>query len=161
MTPVFDVIAGLPVHALVVHAAVVLVPLMAVVTFAVALRPSWRGGPASRWVALANLILVGICYVARLSGKNLQARLSQVAGGTVAAQHGRYGTLLWLFALALFLVALLIVMLGSRTGALAWLTIGLAGVVGVAAIGWTVLTGDSGARAVWEPIIANTKPPGG
>jgi uncharacterized membrane protein len=80
VTPVFDVIAGLPVHALVVHAVVVLLPLMAVVTFVVALRPAWRRGPVARWVALADLIVVGIAYVARLSGKNLQARLSALQG---------------------------------------------------------------------------------
>ena len=161
MTPVFDVIAGLPVHALVVHAVVVLLPLMAVVTFVVALRPAWRRGPVARWVALADLIVVGIAYVARLSGKNLQARLSALQGKTIAEQHGKYGTLLWLFALALFVVALLVVLLGSRGGVLAVLTVVLVGVVGAAAIGWTVITGDSGARAVWEQTIANTKPPGG
>ena len=39
---VFDLINGLPVHPLVVHAVVVLVPLAALGTIAIALRPAWR-----------------------------------------------------------------------------------------------------------------------
>jgi hypothetical protein len=39
---VFDTITGLPVHALVVHATVVLVPLLAIVTVVVALRDRLR-----------------------------------------------------------------------------------------------------------------------
>jgi len=30
-------------------------------------------------------------------------------------------------------------------------------VAGLAAVGWTVLTGDSGARAVWETVIDSTQ----
>jgi hypothetical protein len=44
---------------------------------------------------------------------------------------------------------------------LAVLTIVLVGVVGGGRDRVDVITGDSGARAVWEQTIANTKPPGG
>ena len=38
----FDTIDGLPVHALVVHAVVVLLPLALLGTIAIAVRPAWR-----------------------------------------------------------------------------------------------------------------------
>ena len=43
----------------------------------------------------------------------------------------------------------------------AGLTITLAALTGGAAIGWVFITGDSGARAVWEKTIQSTRPPGG
>ena len=49
---VFDTIFGLPTHTLVNHAAVVLVPLAAIATIAVALRPRWRERYAG-WMVLA------------------------------------------------------------------------------------------------------------
>ena len=38
----FDLINGIPLHPLVVHAVVVLLPLAVLGTIAIALRPSWR-----------------------------------------------------------------------------------------------------------------------
>src|SRR3954449_5828426 len=94
----FDTIAGLPVHVLVVHAVVVLLPLMSVVTVAVAVRRRWRS--AAPWVVLADAAVVGLCYAAKESGEALQARLSQFTPD-VAENHGRHGDRLWYFAIAL------------------------------------------------------------
>src|SRR5215210_6675974 len=94
----FDTISGLPVHVLVVHAVVVLLPLMAVVTVAVALRRGWRS--AAPWVVLADAVVVGLAYVAKKSGEVLQKRLSQFTPN-VAEDHATHGDILWYFALAL------------------------------------------------------------
>src|SRR3954453_11664753 len=110
----FDTISGLPVHILVGHAVVVLVPLMAVVTMAVAVRRRWRS--AAPWVVLADAVVVGLSYGAKESGEALQARLSQFTPN-VAEDHGKHGDGLWYFALAL-LVAAVLVWLTSRSARL-------------------------------------------
>ena len=49
----FDLINGLPVHTLVVHAVVVLVPLTALGTIALAVRPGGGTATARSWSASA------------------------------------------------------------------------------------------------------------
>jgi hypothetical protein len=152
---VFDTIAGLPLHPLAVHAVVVLLPLMSVVTALVAIRPAWRARLAV-WVVIADALVVACCFVARQSGERFQARLSALgSGGTVAVSHGREGSLLPLFALALFVAAVVVWFTGRRPG-LAMFGVLLAVVTGLAAIGWTVVVGDSGARAVWGSVIRSS-----
>ena len=152
----FDTVAGLPVHALVVHAVVVLLPLMSVVTVLTALLRRWR--PLALWVAGADAAVFVASFAARQSGEKLQARLTQLSGTTVAADHGRYGSWLWLFALAL-VVAALAVHLAGRRPALLPVAIGLTVVAALGATGWTVLVGDTGARALWADTIKNTRAP--
>lgn len=145
----FDTFAGLPMHALVVHAAVVLLPLMSLVTIAVAVRPAWRA--AALPVVVADALVLGCAFVAKESGEALQHRL----GGKVAVQHGQDGSLVPWFALAL-LVAAVVVWLARTRPALTVLSAVLALVTGVAAIAWTIKTGDSGAREVWSGVMAST-----
>jgi hypothetical protein len=151
----FDTIAGLPVHALVVHAVVVGLPLVAAGTVLVTAVRRWRA--AAGWVALADAALVPLALLARQSGLTLQRRLSQFNPG-VAAGHGRQGRQLWLFALALAVAAGLAWWAARRDrwrgAALVLVVLAAAG-----AVGWTVVVGDSGARAVWEQTIRNTHAP--
>ena len=149
----FDTITGLPVHALVVHGVVVLVPLMALVTIAVAVRAPWR--PLARYVAGVNVLLLVLAFVARQSGLALQTRLSKFGANDLITTHANYGKVLPLFVLGL-VVAAVVVMLANTRPQLVVVGIVLAVVTGLAALGWTVLTGDSGARAVWEQTISNT-----
>src|SRR5919199_3284502 len=107
----FDTISGLPVHVLVVHAVVVLLPLMAVATVAVAVRRGWRS--AAPWVVLVDAAVVGLAYVAKESGEVLQKRLAQFTPD-VAQDHAKHGDLVPYFAVAL-LVAAVLVWLTSRS----------------------------------------------
>ena len=67
----FDTVLGLPVHALVVHGVVVLLPLMAIVTAVVACVPRWRARAA--WpVVVVDAGMVAMTLVARQSGEALQ-----------------------------------------------------------------------------------------
>jgi hypothetical protein len=149
----FDTITGLPVHALVVHAVVVLLPLMSLVTFVVAFRAAWRS--ALPFVVVADFLVFLSTFVARQSGQALQGRLSRLTQQPVATEHGERGTLLIWFALALVVVAAIAWAI-ARSGGSMMPALALVAVVGLAATGWTVLTGDSGARAVWKDTIANT-----
>ena len=151
----FDTISGLPVHVLVVHAVVVLLPLMAVVTVAVAVRRGWRS--AAPWVVLADAVVVGLAYAAKESGEVLQERLGQFTPN-VAEDHGKHGDLVPYFALAL-VVAAVLVWLTSRSARLVPVAVAVAVLTGVGALWWTYLTGESGARAVWGDTVQNTKAP--
>jgi hypothetical protein len=155
---VLDLFDGLPVHALVLHATVVLLPLMALATVLVAIVPRWRGTPAAV-VCVIDAALIGLVWVTAESGNNLQIRLSQQAGEVIAKQHGERGGLMIWFAVALFAASLLTVLLGRRGGLLAGVSIVVAIAVAAGAVGWTVYTADAGARAVWEETMRNTQPP--
>jgi hypothetical protein len=141
-------INGLPLHALVVHAAVVFGPLAALagVLYAV---PRWRD--RLRWplVVSVGIALVSI-WVAYLSGQNLKE--ANTFGGELAAlvqtHEDRAGTLRLLvsgFAAASFVAA----WQHSRTGAVRMLLAGLVAVLAILTGIWTGLTGDAGAQIAW------------
>ncbi|MFI7588369.1 DUF2231 domain-containing protein [Spongisporangium articulatum] len=153
----FDTIAGLPVHILVVHAAVVLVPLMALVTLAFTVRPKWR--PGLVWAVLGDALCVVVSLVAKESGEHFEHRLG-LQGTKAVEEHAEYGDKLFVFAVALLVAAVVAWVLVARrpapgTGAVAAAVL-IVVVAGVAATTWTVLTGDSGSRAVWEDVVKNT-----
>ncbi|KQU70750.1 DUF2231 domain-containing protein [Phycicoccus sp. Root101] len=154
----FDTVLGLPVHALVVHGVVVLLPLMALVTLVWA----WRrpGRATAGWlVVAADAVVMVMTFVAKQSGEALQRRL----GGQAAVEHGHLAGPLPLMAGALLLAAVLVqvhrirVSASATTGqqvrtALSVLVTAAAGVVVV----WTIRVGHSGAEAVWGQIVRNT-----
>ena len=71
-------IAGLPLHPLVVHAAVVLIPLTALLTIGLAVLPRWRW--LLRWpTAAASLVCVGLAFLATTSGKSLEHARPELA----------------------------------------------------------------------------------
>ena len=145
----FDTVLGLPVHALVVHGVVVLLPLMAMITAAVACVPRWRAHAA--WpVVVVDAGMVAMTFVARQSGLALQSRL----GGQIAQEHAALGTNLIWFAIALFLASLVVAM--ARRSRRATLGAVFAVVAGVFAIWWTVRVGHTGSDAVWKGIVAST-----
>jgi len=139
----FDTIDGLPVHALVIHAVVVLLPLMAVLTIVVAVRRGLRER-YSWWVLAGNVVVAGLTLVAKQSGEALRASL----GGQIAKEHAALRTLLPWFALFLVLASVGMA-LTRRNRALGPVAVVLTIVAAVAAVVWTVRTGDAGTRAVW------------
>jgi uncharacterized membrane protein len=104
----FDTIQGLPLHPLVVHAVVVLLPLAVAGTLAVALVPRWRRtfGPLVALLATAGTALVP---VATQSGESLVARVGAPSGDHQVLG----GQLLW-FALPMTLLLWALVALDRR-----------------------------------------------
>lgn len=155
----FDLINGIPLHPLVVHAVVVLLPLATIGTLAIALRPRWRTryGPL---VVGAALVAAVLCPVATSSGEALEKRVGD------PGQHAALGdTLVW-FAVALVLLSAALVWLQRReeradasdrtTRRTTTLTV-VAALCVVAALASTVQVyrvGDSGARAAWGDVPA-------
>ncbi len=104
----FETFNGLPLHPLVVHGVVVLLPLAVAGTLAIALRPAWRTryGFLVVGAALAATVMIP---VATSSGEALEKRV----GG--AGEHAELGDQLLWFALALLLTLTLLVFLQWRT----------------------------------------------
>ena len=70
----FDLINGLPLHPLVVHAVVVLLPLAVLGTIAIAVRPAWRLSYGPLVVAIAAVATV-LIPVSTSSGEALEKRV--------------------------------------------------------------------------------------
>lgn len=148
-----DTIFGLPSHVLVVHAAIVLLPLAALgaIIMAISQRFSVRFGPVI--VAVAGVGTVA-AFMSRISGEEFAERVGN------PEEHAEAGELLPFIAVGFFVVLLLLWLL-DRRGARDLLTQVVAVVVIVAALvvtGWTIRTGHSGAEASWKAIIDNTQP---
>jgi|SRR6478735_7842465 hypothetical protein len=150
-------INGLPLHPLVVHAAVVLVPLaaLAVIAFVV---PTWRW--LARWPALALAALAaGSVQLAAMTGDSLKR---QVGPSALIQTHemwaGRLEAATWVLA-ALTLLAFWTLPhvtrltggrdKGARVGVLERPLLVVLPLCAVAVMVLVVLTGDAGARAVW------------
>ena len=178
----FDTILGLPVHAFVIHAVVVLGPVTGLTAVAYAVRPPWRR--LLRWpLAVLSLLTASSAVVAVESGQELEDRLVGLGmgGSTLEAivLHSERGELARNVALALAVVALLAVFVllppdapttaadGDAEGAAApaasgvpggrAVTVGVAAVLalaGVTLVVSTVLAGHTGSSAVWSEIGA-------
>jgi hypothetical protein len=158
-------LSGLPLHALVLHVAVLLGPVTALAAIAYAVLPGWRW--LIRWpmVALA-VATAGAVYVAKVSGEALlEGRASTFKPSEIAqiAVHEERGNQLLWVALAFLVVAFVAALTvggpstlasgaGARDSRGTAVTIGVLGLVVLGALALlvlTVLTGDAGARAVW------------
>ena len=153
-------IGGLPLHPLVVHAAVVLTPLavLAAVVFALWPRHRWL----TRWPTVAvTVAAAGSVVVARLSGEALVEARPELAQ-LVADHQDRANVLVPVTLGLLALVGLGAWSLGgpsalasgagareSRVAVLDKVLPALLVLAGVAVLVLVVLTGDSGSRAVW------------
>jgi hypothetical protein len=151
----FDTVMGLPIHALVVHGVVILVPLAAVGLIAVAVRPSWRRPYAPLVAALATIGLAMV-PVATRSGQKLEERIN--AGGVVADQIQKHedmaNRVLWP-TLAMWLLAVLLLVMDrrGRTGTQMTVVAVLSVVAAIGAATLVALAGHLGSTAVWKCTI--------
>jgi hypothetical protein len=153
-------IAGLPLHALVIHAAVVFTPLAVLVAVVFAVAPRWRY--LTRWPAAAlTLIALASVWLARLSGNALLDDRPELAA--LVRTHEERGDLLSLLMI-LFAVVMAVAVWGvagpsglvsgrgARVAQVAVLDKVMPAVVVLTALlvlVWVLLTGDAGSRAVW------------
>jgi hypothetical protein len=164
---VFEEFMGVPAHPLLVHAAVVFVPLLAALTIAYALVPFVR--PHTRWVL--GLLALGTpiaALLAKLSGDAFFKRLDEAGGISEGyyprlERHQDLGTMTLYASIALAVLSLALVYVvaprsaaapaGGRGGSARAVSVAL-GVLAIAAAGvslyYVIRTGDSGAKAVWE-----------
>lgn len=159
----FDLLFGLPLHPLVVHGAVVLVPLAGLALVIEVMAPKL----ADRFAGITLILLtvgVGFTFVAKESGKALAARVGD------PGLHASLGDLLPWGALALWLVALIWYLLrlrrkGEPHGTLLTVIGLILTVLALTVTIATVAVGHTGAAAVWEvaptpsPVPSSTPSP--
>jgi hypothetical protein len=166
---VFEEFMGVPAHPLLVHAAVVFVPLLALLTIAYALVPLVR--PHIRWVlGLLALATPAAALLAKLSGDAFFRRMQ--SRGTVTPEfiptiqdHQRLGTLTLYATIALAVLTLALVYFvaprlaaARETGgagsarALPWILGVLSLVAAGVSLYYVIRTGDSGGKAVWSEL---------
>ncbi|MFI6785442.1 DUF2231 domain-containing protein [Micromonospora sp. NPDC050276] len=161
-TPMFEEFMGIPAHPLLLHAAVVFVPLLALLTVGYALVPPIR--PHTRWVL--GLLAVGAPVAALLTKLSGDAFLERMrAANRVTPEflpklqaHQEFGDITLYASIGLGVVALALVRFvpprtaeGVRPGPALTLALQVLSVVAAGvAIYYVFRTGDSGAKAVWE-----------
>ena len=148
----FDTFRGLPVHVLVVHAVVVLTPLMAVATAVVACVARWRRRFAW-WVVAGDAVVLAVVWVATRSGSQL---LNRVGDNPAIHRHANLGHQMLWFAVALLAAAVLVALVRDLSAPLPLVAAVVAVVASVAAVGWVIRTGEAGSSAVWRPVVENT-----
>jgi hypothetical protein len=147
-------INGLPLHALVTHAAVIFGPLAALAGLLYAVVPPWRD--KLRWpLVVVVAVAVGAIWTAYVSGGQLlDANPNSYQGefaDLVDTHQSRARILRWV-ASGFGLVTLAAAWWHSRPGAMRALLAALVA-VGAAATGvYVVLTGDAGAQIAWYGV---------
>lgn len=144
-----DLINGLPIHPLVVHAAVVFVPLTSIALLILVFFPKFQAKYLNL-VSLSALIALGSSLLAKQSGETFAARVGW------PGEHAELGEQL---------VAVTAVLTGAIIGWNLLIRIGKSGLlvqiakfggalVAIAALVVTYQTGHSGAKATWESRLA-------
>ncbi|WP_134742038.1 DUF2231 domain-containing protein [Nocardioides sp. 503] len=143
---------GLPLHALVVHAAVIFGPLSALAGVLYALVPRWRD--RLRWPLVATVAIAFVAiWVAYFSGEDLEE--ANTYGGPLAAlveTHEERAGVLRISVTAFALLSFLAAWWHTRTGPVRLVMSGLVAVSGVVTLVYVYLTGDAGAQIAWYGI---------
>ena len=158
-------IAGLPLHPLLVHATVVVVPAAALTVLLAALWPRFR-----RWAGLLPLgLAVGGLILDPLSTSTGESLEHQVGESALIEKHSELadGLLPWMIVLVVMAFALY----GwhwrrrrrehdhARATAHAWVPVVISVLAVVAALGTSVqvvLIGHSGAKATWSDVASSS-----
>jgi phosphoglycerol transferase MdoB-like AlkP superfamily enzyme len=153
----------LPVHALAVHGAVVLIPLAALLglLFAVPRLRNWAALPMAI-VSVAALISV---YVARASGFNLKSHIAgfsqstaefdKSALGKAILDHESKANVLFYMMIVFTIIAVAVYLLWRRqeqfTGTVEWVACAVLVIAALVVTVQTIRVGEAGSKAVWNP----------
>jgi predicted membrane protein DUF2231 len=169
----FDTIAGLPLHPLIIHVVVIVLPLACAGAIALAVVPVLPGrhGRNGRWDRrwdrrpdAAAAVVLGVAALAALAAV-VATQSGQALASRVGVPVDHQSVARWVQWAALLLVAAVAGLwwadrrpdrsrpAAARLRATAAAVTVLAAVV---ALGLVIAAGHSGATAVWGPIVANT-----
>ena len=149
-------INGLPLHALVVHAAVVFGPLAAVAAVLYGFVPRWREW--LRWpVTVLAAVALAAIWTAFLSGREVEeANPGNYSAGSplnaLFEEHEERAELLRIFTTLFAVATFAAAWFHTRTGATRIVLSSVMSVLAVLTLVWTVLTGDAGAKIGWFGI---------
>lgn len=147
MESLFYTVGGLPIHALVVHFAVVILPIAVLGILAAIYLPKY----ASKFTFISLIaagVGTGFAYIASQSGEALAEKIG------LPQDHANYGDILPNVAAAFTIMSVVWYLVKNKkiTVPIKFLN-HLTAVVGIAVIGLTFITGHTGAQAVWESKI--------
>jgi hypothetical protein len=157
----FERFGDLPLHVLVIHLTVLVLPVAALTAIVYAVVPKWRW--LLRWPTLVLGVGSLVCaYVAKESGEAFVAAVPQLQ--PLVKIHQDRGDLLFWFVLVFALVAVAAFLLltgpsslasgkgakATKSRPLELITSAAIVVIGVIVIVQTIRTGDAGAKAVWD-----------
>jgi hypothetical protein len=147
-------IFGLPTHVLVIHLVVVGIPLAALATIAMAVRPQWRTGRIGLIIIGVDVLAVVGTWIARVTGLEFLKNAPGLRTLHPVIDHKNLGlTLIW-YMLGLLVAAILLVLAEKyERPPLTTIFAIIAAAAAVAAVVQTVRVGDAGARATWEAYI--------
>ena len=163
-----ETVFGLPTHAIVVHATVVLLPLAALAVLLHAFWPAARRRLGGVTPLLAGVALV-LVPLATQSGESLERSVTESA---LVEQHAELADGMLPWAIGLFVVAVALWLLDRRrAGAPAddvsrarWMPV-VVGVLTVVAVVGTVQqivrVGHAGAQATWDGVASSSSTRGG
>ena len=151
---IVDTFNGLPLHPLVVHAAVIATPVAALLALAL-VRPSWR--ERLRWPAAGAVAVAwGIVWLARASGNALSIAIHEQLKGTAAGKAvdvhiglaDKLNYVLFALMVVVIVFAWLLPKLARPVGTVGAVVIA---VLALMVLGLVAQTGEQGARAAWNP----------
>jgi cytochrome b involved in lipid metabolism len=152
-----DLITGLPVHPLVIHAVVVLVPLAAIGALLVIFIPKFR-------VTYSPLVLVAVvlgtitAFMATQSGEALSERVGLPKSHATHGERLSYAVLAFAILFTLwFVLERTNWIKGAIANPLKTVLKVLISIIAILSIVFTVLAGHSGAEASWKYRIAATQ----
>lgn len=148
-----ETIGGIPLHPLVVHAVVVLIPLAAIGVIAISVVPKWRSRFGSLVVAI-TAFATAMVPIATSTGEELEERVGE---SELVEEHAELGETVLYTAIPLLILSVALWWLGRRAQrdapAPRWLNLFVpivAVLVAAVAIVQMVLVGHSGAESVWS-----------
>ena len=150
MTSIF----GLPTHVLVVHAAVVLGPLTAIVVLIAMMKKSWRER-LDVWLLGPVALVAGSLVLAANTGENLGEIVRKNVNFDLhqsLAETARNLSLLWFVAMATFVVATRLKPTRPLVGRVLAVAISACA---VATTVWIVRAGHEGARLQWTGVVSS------
>lgn len=154
-----ETLAGLPAHALLVHAAVVLVPLAVIAFAALCWKPVWRDHYLLP-VTILTVVAGASAFLAKQTGEPLESSVRRAAGRRVSfGEHPENGDTAFVMA-GLFMVAVIAYWALLRWGTKKWdlpkwtPIAGYAVVLLPAALAMItmIVAGHSGAQLVWKDV---------
>ncbi len=155
-----ETVFGLPLHPLIVHATVVVVPTAALVLLLAVLLPRFRTWAGPLPLALAALSVV-LAPLSTSTGESLE---HMVGESSAVRRHAELGDLLVWWCLGMLVVAgaLFLARRGGRhVGGRLAVALAVAGVVAAGGtLVQTVLIGHSGAEAAWGDVAQSSSEAG-
>src|SRR5689334_1052416 len=154
-----DTFQGLPVHALIVHATVVVLPLTALAVALAAVYPRFRN-----WIGwyppVAAVSCIVLLQLTVMSGNKLFSRFEKVHGVSKDLEHHKSLAHLLIWLVIPMAVIAVVGYFVQRKDDASKLVVGVVAALAVASAGSVMvdvaLIGHAGTTSAWKPIVENT-----